>query len=104
MIRPWWSGRTRDGTRLLRSMFDTVFEVAGREGYPPSDAVRQRMHALAADVGSKANASMMRDLVAGHRTEADHLTGDLLERMRRHGLENPYFVAAYVALQAHSPR
>jgi 2-dehydropantoate 2-reductase len=47
---------------------------------------------------------MMRDLVAGRRTEADHIIGDLVRRADRRGVAVPLLRAALTNLEVHEAR
>lgn len=95
---------TPDGTALLHRMFDAACEAARREGYPPADAFVTQRRAALADPGSRADASMLRDLQAGRRTEADHITGYLLAALRKWKLDDTLYAAAYTHLRAHEVR
>ncbi|MGH7089627.1 MAG: ketopantoate reductase C-terminal domain-containing protein, partial [Stellaceae bacterium] len=54
--------------------------------------------------GSPFAASAMRDLVAGRRTEGDHIVGDLVRRAQRHGLHVPILESARILFAAHEAR
>ena len=47
---------------------------------------------------------VLRDLEGGHRTEADHIVGDMLKRARAAGVDPGPLRAAYAHLQAHEAR
>ncbi|MBN8911855.1 MAG: oxidoreductase, partial [Rhizobiales bacterium] len=51
--------------------------------------------------GSTFTSSMLRDMLAGRRTEADHIVGDMLRRGRTHGLETPVLSTVNAALQCY---
>jgi 2-dehydropantoate 2-reductase len=52
-----------------------------------------------ADPTSKLTASMLRDLESGGPTEAAHVVGDMLRRVRDAGLEPGVLAAAWCHLQ-----
>jgi 2-dehydropantoate 2-reductase len=54
--------------------------------------------------GSAFTASMLRDLEAGGRVEADHIVGDMLLRARAAGADTRLLAAAYCHLQAYEAR
>ena len=96
--------RADDGERLTLAMIAEAEAVAAASGFP----VRARAQAIARNVlteaGSRFTASMLRDLEAGGRVEADHLQGDMIRRAEAHGLDVPLTRAAYAQLQAHASR
>jgi 2-dehydropantoate 2-reductase len=68
-------------------------------------AVRPLAHKLATraftEKGSRFAASMLRDLLAGHGTEAEHIVGDMAERADAAGLAHPCLRMALCHLQVH---
>ena len=50
------------------------------------------------------SASMMRDMEAGNRVEADHIVGWMLERARRHGIDDTVLSMAFTHLKAYEKR
>jgi 2-dehydropantoate 2-reductase len=75
--------------------------VATGSGYPPRDAVRDRIRGTVTAEGSTLTASMLRDVERGSRTEADHILGDLI---RRGTGESPLLSLAYLHLRAYEAR
>lgn len=96
--------RTPDGAALLRQFFDAAAETARRKGYPPSDKVIEKNHALLSDPKSRNTASMLRDLESGARVEADHIVGWLLARARETGVDDTLLSVAYTHLKAYEQR
>jgi len=88
---------------MLRALEANV-EIARREGHEPRkgpiEGVRQRL----TDPDGNWTASMLRDLEAGGRTEADHIVGWMLERARRHGVDDTLLSLAYTHLKAYEAR
>jgi 2-dehydropantoate 2-reductase len=92
------------GREAVERAFRANVEIATREGHPPRQAhidnVRERL------TNPKGNwtASMLRDLEAGGPTEADHIVGWMLERARRHGVDDTMLSIAYTHLKAYEAR
>jgi 2-dehydropantoate 2-reductase len=59
----------------------------------PAEAIRRVMQVAKATAGNRS--SMLQDVLAGRRTENDHLTGALLRLARRHRLAVPTHTAFY---------
>jgi 2-dehydropantoate 2-reductase len=47
---------------------------------------------------------MLRDLEAGGSTEADHIIGWMLDKARRHGVDDTVLALAYAHLKAYEAR
>jgi 2-dehydropantoate 2-reductase len=75
--------------------------VAAAEGHAASAEALARSRALLTTRGSNFSASLMRDLIAGRRTEGDQIIGDLVRRGRRHGLAVPILETALTVLEVH---
>lgn len=88
---------------MMRALQANV-EIAAREGHRPRashiDNVTQRL----TDPKGNWTASMLRDLEAGGRTEADHIVGWMLERARKHGVDDTVLSLAYTHLKAYEAR
>jgi 2-dehydropantoate 2-reductase len=78
--------------------------VATAEGHAASAASLAQSQALLTARGSPFAASTLRDLVAGRRTEGDHIVGDLVRRARRHGLAVPILEVALTNLEVHEAK
>ena len=79
-------------------------EIAAREGHPPSafglDFARTRL----TDPAGPWSASMLRDLESGGRVEVDHIVGWMLDRARRHGVDDTLLSVAFTHLKAFEAR
>lgn len=84
-----------EGPTLARACVDEVLTTAGALGIPvdPAAAHAAVAHALAAHGGHKP--SMLQDLLAGRRTEADAIYGEVIARARRLGLAVPVTETLY---------
>lgn len=93
-----------DGERLTRTMLAECDNVAAASGF----AVRPKAHDWAFNLltqkGSDFTASMLRDLEAGGRVEADHLQGDMIQRGEDLGVATDLLRIAYCHLQAYEAR
>jgi 2-dehydropantoate 2-reductase len=90
---------TDDGAALFAQTFAACEGAAAAAGYPPRESASATFRAMWADPASKLTASMLRDLQSGGRTEAAHVVGDMLRRVRAAGLEPGALVAAWCHLQ-----
>ena len=92
------------GREAVLRAFEANIQVATREGHPPRaehvEGVRERL----TDPKGNWTASMLRDLEAGGRTEADHIVGWMLERARRHGVDDTMLSLAYTHLKTYEAR
>jgi len=68
------------GADLLQRLFDECCAIAEGAGFAPRHDFINRSYAFISTPDSQLTASMMRDLEAGYRIEADHVIGDLLSR------------------------
>jgi 2-dehydropantoate 2-reductase len=78
--------------------------VATAEGHPPRPASIERFVERLTDPEGLWSASMLRDLEGGGRVEADHIVGWMLERARRHGIDDTILSLAYTHLKAYERR
>jgi len=88
-------------------MLDALAEcaaVAAAEGFAPSAEALTRSRAMLTMRGSSFAASTMRDLVAGRRTEGDHIIGDLVRRAEARGIAVPILAAARANIEVHETR
>lgn len=88
-----------DGAALFARTFAACEGAAAAAGYPPREAASATFRAMWADPASQLTSSMLRDLQAGGRTEAAHVVGDMLQRVRAAGLEPAALEAAWCHLQ-----
>lgn len=68
------------GAALARQLVEECSAIAAANGFEPSAESKKRTLALLTSAGSPLTASMLRDIEAGHRIEADHIVGDLIRR------------------------
>jgi 2-dehydropantoate 2-reductase len=93
-----------DGEALMREMLSTCVAAAGAAGYAPRAESLQRTESMLFARGSAFTASMLRDIEAGGRVEADHIVGDMLRRARAAGADARLLTTAYCHLQAYEAR
>ncbi|HEX4259488.1 MAG TPA: 2-dehydropantoate 2-reductase [Acetobacteraceae bacterium] len=93
-----------EGGALLRRILQDTIEIARAAGHPPGEAFVVQVRAMMSREASTATASMLRDLEAGGRIEAEHITGYLLRRAREHGLDDTLLATAYAHLKAYEQR
>ena len=90
---------TRDGEALIRQLHEECLAVSRASGIEVSERARGHAIALLTKRGSTFAASMLRDLSSGHRTEHEHVLGDMLERADGFGQPVPLLRAAYCHMQ-----
>jgi 2-dehydropantoate 2-reductase len=95
---------TRDGEAITRELYAECQAVAAASGHPLRAKAVENAIAYLTEQGSDATASMLRDIAAGQRVEADHVQGDLLARARTHGLNTPLLRVVYCHLQCYAAR
>jgi 2-dehydropantoate 2-reductase len=93
-----------DGEALMREALATCIAAAGAAGHAPRAESLQRTEGMLFARGSAFTASMLRDLEAGGRVEADHIVGDMLRRARAAGADARLLAAAYCHLQSYEAR
>lgn len=96
--------RSPGGVAFMHGVLEANATIAAAEGFPVSDAFMQQYHGVFGDAASAYTASMLRDLEAGGRIEADHILGFLLESARRHGLPSSLHEAAFLHAKAFEQR
>jgi 2-dehydropantoate 2-reductase len=79
-------------------------EIASREGHPPTPSGWEFAKNRLTDPQGPWSASMLRDMEAGGRVEADHIVGWMLERARRHGVDDALLSLAFTHLKAFEAR
>jgi 2-dehydropantoate 2-reductase len=79
-------------------------EIAAREGHPPSPSGLDFAKTRLTDPTGLWSASMLRDLESGGRVEADHIVGWMLDRARRHGVDDTLLSLAFTHLKAFEAR
>jgi 2-dehydropantoate 2-reductase len=79
-------------------------EIATREGHPPRPQSIERARARLTDPEGLWSASMLRDLEGGGAVEGDHIVGWMLQRARKHGIDDAMLSIAYTHLKAYEAR
>lgn len=95
---------TRAGRRLIDDMLAESASVASSCGHAPAPARMASYRATLTESGSTLTASMLRDLLRGAPTEAEHILGDLCRRAEAHALQVPMLDLALSHLQAYETR
>ena len=79
-------------------------EIATREGHPPRpgliDSARRRL----TDRSGTWSASMLRDLEGGGAVEGDHIIGWMLDKARKHRVDDAILSLAYTHVKAYEAR
>jgi len=95
---------TGDGEVLMREALSACIAAAAAAGHAPRTESLQRTESMLFARSSAFTASMLRDLEAGGRVEADHIVGDMLRHARAAGADARLLTAAYCHLQAYEAR
>ena len=95
---------TPDGTKLFLKLFDLAAAIATANGHPPGDSFLAGFRRLFANPTSGYTTSMLRDLQAGNRIEADHIVGFMLNKAREARLDPTLFEIAFTHLQVYEAR
>ena len=95
---------THDGRSIVERCLAANIEIAKREGHAPRAATLAWARDRLTDAKGKWSASMLRDLESGKDVEADHIVGFMLERARRHGIDDAVLAIAFAHLQAYEVR
>lgn len=95
---------TDEGSDLTLEVIEECRKVAAAAGRDPGLSAIENIKTYLTTRGSKFAASMLRDLEASSRVEADHVIGDMLARARAAGIATPVLRQAYVHMQAYEQR
>jgi 2-dehydropantoate 2-reductase len=79
-------------------------EIATREGHPPRPGLIASARARLTDPAGSWSASMLRDLEGGGAIEGDHVVGWMLDKARKHGVDDTILSLAYTHLKAYEAR
>lgn len=96
--------RSPGGIAFMHGVLEANAAIAAAEGFPVSEAFMKQYRGVFGDDASGYTASMLRDLEAGGRIEADHILGFLLEAAQRHGLPSSLHEAAFLHAKAFEQR
>jgi 2-dehydropantoate 2-reductase len=92
---------TPDGAKIFLRLFDLAGAIATANGHPPGDEFVAGFRRLFSNPTSPYTTSMLRDLQAGNRIEADHIVGFMLEKAREAGLDATLWEIAYTHLKVY---
>jgi 2-dehydropantoate 2-reductase len=92
------------GSGFLHRLLDRNAAIAAAHGFPMREAFMAEFRALFADPASAYATSMLRDIEAGGRIEADHVLGFLLAAARRAGVSEGEHEAALLHAHAYDQR
>lgn len=92
------------GKEAMRRALAANAAVATKEGRAPRPTVLQKFNERLTDPEGLWSASMLRDLEGGGNVEADHIVGWMLERARKHGIDDTILSLAYTHLKAYERR
>jgi 2-dehydropantoate 2-reductase len=92
------------GLDALTRILDTNIEIARREGSDPRDSVMKGVRDRFSDPNGKWETSMQRDIEAGNPVEADHIVGYMLDKARKHKLDDTILSLAYTHLKTYEAR
>jgi 2-dehydropantoate 2-reductase len=92
------------GREAMERALAANVEIAAREGHPPSAAGLDFARTRLTDPAGPWSASMLRDLESGGRVEVDHIVGWMLDRARRHGVDDTLLSVAFTHLKAFEAR
>jgi 2-dehydropantoate 2-reductase len=96
--------RSPGGVAFLHRLLDRNAAIAAAHGFAVGEAVLAELRAVFADPGAAYATSMLRDLEAGGRIEADHILGFLLDAARRAGVPHELHEAAFLHAKAYEQR
>ena len=92
------------GREAMQRALAANAEIAKREGHPPRAIAIERAGQRLMDPEGLWSASMLRDLEGGGSVEADHIVGWMLERARKHGVDDTLLSLAYTHLKTYENR
>lgn len=92
------------GAGLLHRLLERNAAVAAARGFPMREAFLAEFRALFSDPASAYSTSMLRDLEAGGRIEAEHILGWLLQAAREASIADELHEAALLHARAYGER
>jgi 2-dehydropantoate 2-reductase len=92
------------GREVMERALAANVEIATREGHPPRRALIDSARARLTDPSGTWSASMLRDLEGGGPIEGDHIVGWMLDKARKHGVDDTVLSLAYTHLKAYEAR
>ena len=95
---------TPSGHEFLTAALAECRTTADALGHTVSDKTIALYEKMFSTQGSKFASSMLRDVLAGNRTEGDHIIGDMVDRAQAAGLHTPIILAARAGLAVHEKK
>jgi 2-dehydropantoate 2-reductase len=92
------------GREAMLRLMKANTEIATKAGRPPRANVIQSATERLTDPEGLWSASMMRDMEAGNRVEADHIVGWMLGKAREFGVDDAMLSVAYTHLKTYEAR
>ena len=92
------------GKEAMERVVAANIAIATVEGHAPRAAAIDFARTRLTDPTGTWSASMMRDLEAGGQVEGDHIVGWMLERARKHGIDDTVLSLAYTHLKTYEAR
>ena len=92
------------GREAMEQALAANIEIATREGHPPRPGLIASARARLTDPAGAWSASMLRDLEGGGPIEGDHIVGWMLEKARKHRVDDTILSLAYTHLKAYEAR
>jgi 2-dehydropantoate 2-reductase len=92
------------GPETMQRAIEANIAIARAEGHAPRAQAVEFATARLMDREGSWSASMMRDAEGGNAVEADHIVGWMLERARRHGIDDAVLSMAYTHLKTYENR
>ena len=92
------------GREAMQGLLKANAEIATRAGRTPRPAIIQSATERLTDPKGEWSASMMRDMEAGNRVEADHIVGWMLGKAREFGVDDTMLSVAYTHLKTYEAR
>lgn len=96
--------RAPGGLEALERALVANFAIATREGYAPRPAAVEFARKTLLNPASTLRGSMLHDLESGAPVEADHIVGWMLEKARKHGVDDTVLSLAWTHLKAYESR
>jgi 2-dehydropantoate 2-reductase len=96
--------RTPEGASMFLRLLDLNAQIAAHHEYAPTGQFMERYRELFSDPASTYTTSMLRDVEAGRRTEAEQIIGFMLLRAKAAGLDASLLEIAHSHLKAYENR
>lgn len=92
---------TQFGRQVIMGVLDECNAVASAYGYSPIAKDKPLALNQLTEVNSPFEASMYKDMKSNHRTEFDHIIGDMVKKGQEVGVHTPYLLAAFTHLEVY---